>query len=603
MSEGGTNEPVGDARSPARRWLNSSAACALALIICALLYYGSYWRCWFNPHDEGGTAVLLANRLLQGERPFVDVKLGYNVGWFYPLVALFKFSGPHYLLTRAWFFFLATCAALAAFRLLRIGTGSRLIALLGALLVIVFPGSQFKNYIPLLALLNTMALVQFMRRQERSLPTVLHDAILGGIVLGMTFLTRIDLGFLFAFLWLGALLWLLFDRRLAMAPKMVRIAVTASLMAAITWVVQLPTYFDARKRGFDQPFVAQYVEPAFLSENIRKTLHLPVVRRPGGQGRRVAQTFVPQEGGTLPRTEPTAIWSAEDPQRRALAILTYAPIAAYAAFLAWCAARLLISLWRREFSTMHPAFLSLIALGGSLAVFPHFFFFRPDRPHLAEFMPSYMMASILTLVALWHEPRNGWQSAWRGALTLFVAAQCALFGWFAFQHPSSGTIAARTKRKIFFDGAQGVDVLVQKKEYEFLENVRRTITAFSRPGDYLICYPYQPGFNVMTDRPTYLQNVYVDNADQPRGWFRDTLRDLDERRPAVVCIDDRAINRVEGSRFSRWAKPVFDHIRANYVLRGTFNEVEIFSLPDATAPEPRTQPQTQPQPQPTQQQP
>jgi hypothetical protein len=585
MSEGGTTEPSRAERPAVRSpWVRSNAASVLVLILCALLYYGSYWRCWFNPHDEGGTAVLLASRLLQGERPLVDVQLGYNVGWYYPLVALFKLSGPHYLLTRAWFFFLSTCAALAAFRLLRIATGSRLVAILGGLLIIVFPGSQFKNYIPLLGVLNTVALIQFSRRQDRSLATAVHDAILGGIILGITFLTRIDLGFLFSFLWLGTLAWLLCDRRLKLGAKVIRVATTVCLLGAITATVQLPTLLDARRRGFDEEFVAQYFEPAFLSANIRKVLHLPTAQKPAGKGRRAARNFVAvaEEGGSLPRSAPAVIWSSADPQRRALGMLTYAPLLAYGAFLVWCASRLLMNLWRRDFETSQPAFLALVALGGSLAIFPQFFFFRPDRPHLAEFMPLYMVASILTLVAMWRQPRNGWGNVWRGALTLFVVAQCALFGWFALQHPSAGTIAARTKRKIFFDGANGVDVFVQKKEYEFLENVRRTITAYSRPGDYLICYPYQPGFNVMTDRPTYLKDVYVDNAKQPPRWARDTLRELAERRPAVICIDDRAINQIEASRFSRWAKPVFEYVRANYVLRGTFNEVEIFTLPDAT---------------------
>jgi hypothetical protein len=581
MSEASPSRLTPPDRAAGSSWLRSNTACVVLLIVCALLYFGSYWRCWFNPHDEGGTAVLLASRLLQGERPIVDVQLGYNVGWYYPLVALFKVSGPHYLLTRAWFFFLSTCAALATFRLLRIATGFRLAGILGGLLVIVFPGSQFKNYIPLLAVLNTVALIQCLRRQERSLATAVHDAILGGIVLGITFLTRIDLGFLFTLLWLGALAWLLCDRRLTFGTKTLRAAVTACILAAIATALQLPTFLDARHRGFHQEFVAQYLEPAFLSDNIRKVLHLPVAQKPGGKGRRAARNFVAvaEEGGSLPRIEPATIWSSPDPQRRVLGILTYAPLIAYGAFLAWCASSLGMSLWRREFETSQPAFLSLVALGGSLAIFPQFFFFRPDRPHLAEFMPLYMVASILTLVAIWRQPRNGWARVWRGALTLFVAAQCALFGWFALQHPSAGTIAARTKRKIFFDGANGVDVFVQKKEYEFLENVRRTITAYSRPGDYLICYPYQPGFNVMTDRPTFVKDVYVDNAKHPRGWVRDTLRELAERRPAVICIDDRAINQIEASRFSRWAKPVFEYVRENYVLRGTFNEVEIFSLP------------------------
>jgi hypothetical protein len=554
----------------------------LILILCALVYYGSYWRCWFNPHDEGGTAVLLASRLWNGERPIVDVVLNYNVGWFYPLVALFKFSGPHYLLTRAWFFFLATCAALAGFRLLRVATGSRLLALIGALIVVIFPGSQFKNYIPLLAVLNTMALVVFMRRQEHSVRVAAHDAIVAGIVLGLTYLIRIELGFLFTLLWGGALLWLLCDSRLAIRAKLLRVILTVVTIAVIAVAAQVPTYLDARHRGFDQAFVGQYFRWAgFLSNSMRMVLHLPAAR-PVAERREASRAVAPQDRRTLPRTEASAIWSSPDLQTRALGFLTYAPLFGYAAFLAWCALRLLLSVWRRQFQTSQPSFIALIALGGSLAVFPQFFFFRPDRPHLSEFMPLYILASVLTLAAIWREPRNVWQNSWRTALTAFVVVQCTIFGWFAMQHPSSGTIAARTKRKLLFAGANGVQVLVQKKEYEFLENVRRTITAYSRPGDFLICYPYQPGFNVMTDRPTYLKDVYVDNASRPRDWVPDTLRDLRERRPAVVCIDDRAINRIDGSRFSRWAKPVFKYVRENYALRGTFNEVEVYSLPDSS---------------------
>jgi hypothetical protein len=75
MSEGGTTEPSRAERPAVRSpWVRSNAASVFVLILCALLYYGSYWRCWFNPHDEGGTAVLLASRLLQGERTLVDVQ-------------------------------------------------------------------------------------------------------------------------------------------------------------------------------------------------------------------------------------------------------------------------------------------------------------------------------------------------------------------------------------------------------------------------------------------------------------------------------------------------------------------------------------------------
>ena len=568
-------QPSGrSSRTTRARWL-----LPLLLVIGALTYYGSYLRCWFNPHDEGGTAVLLANRLLQGERPLLDVELGYNVGWFYPLVALFKLTGPHYLFTRAWFFLLSTIAALTGFRLVRLVTGSALLAFAAGCLLVVFPGSQFKNYIPLLAIANTCALIQTMIRQERSVPAFAGDMVWAGIILGATFLIRIDLGWLFTLLWLGALAWLWLDRRLSFGGKALRTLLAPIIIAVAVLLLHLPVFFDAHARGFADPFLAQYGRWAGrLATDARTVSGLPAPKiAPEKKVTRVKAPPVPRT--TLPRTPLSTIWTEKDWQRKALAFLTYAPLVSYFGFLVWIATAFVGALRTRTFATAHPAYLGLLALGGALAVFPQFFFFRPDRPHLSEFMPLYMVAAIVCLWAMWQNRAKGVALFARLGLAIFVAAQIAIFGWFALQHPSAGTIAARTKRKIPFDGANGVDVLVQKKEFEFLENVRKTVAAHSKPGDYLICYPYQPGFNVMTDRPTYLQNVYVDNANQPVGWARATITELSRRRPAVIIIDDRAINRVEVSRFSRWAAPVYDHIRNNYQLRGSFSGVEVFSAP------------------------
>ena len=122
----------------------------LLIFVAALAYYGSYWHFWFNPHDECGTACLVAQRLLQGERPWVDVEPGYNLGWFYPIVGLFHFTGVNYLAVRAWFFALSTITALLGCGIVTRVSGSRCLGLIVGLLLVVFPGSQFKSYIPLL---------------------------------------------------------------------------------------------------------------------------------------------------------------------------------------------------------------------------------------------------------------------------------------------------------------------------------------------------------------------------------------------------------------------------------------------------------------------
>src|SRR5205823_6583952 len=67
------------------------------LLLGALCYFGSYYRHGLNFRDEGGTEALLAKRLLEGERPFLDLVLGYNLLWFYPIVGLFKLFGVNFV--------------------------------------------------------------------------------------------------------------------------------------------------------------------------------------------------------------------------------------------------------------------------------------------------------------------------------------------------------------------------------------------------------------------------------------------------------------------------------------------------------------------------
>src|SRR5437867_1866707 len=97
LSETETNVPT--------RW--QSLACArwpwiLVLLALALGYYGSYLRYGIGFRDEGQTVALGAQRLLNGEIPFKDVILNYNVLWFYPVVGLFKIFGVSYVLLRGY---------------------------------------------------------------------------------------------------------------------------------------------------------------------------------------------------------------------------------------------------------------------------------------------------------------------------------------------------------------------------------------------------------------------------------------------------------------------------------------------------------------------
>jgi len=563
------NDDASNFSQATARWLPRLAP--LLILVAALCYYGSYLRFWFNPHDEGGTAVLTAMRLLAGEAPIRDVALGYNVGWFAPVVALFKVTGVNFLVMRAYFFALSTITALLGWTLVRRLTRNEWLALAAGLVLVVFPGSQFKNYNPLLCVANMLCVANaalalngaFWRR-----------VAIGGLVLGLTLLTRIDLGYLFGALWIGFLLLRLFDGRSPFGKRALDSFVALAVLGAGVVVTHTPAVLAARSGGYEAPFLRQYrVWVTYL----------------GGEARAITgkapspaalKALEPADRTTLPRVDFATAASFHEPDRSVLFALTYLPALIYALLLAWAGVCVLRAIVRREFAIDQPATLALLVLIGSMASFPQFFFFRPDRPHLSEFMPGYIVATLCAAMLL---VRVRW---WLGGL---LAVQFALFGWYALDHYSSGTIAARwnikkNKRQLF-TGANGVKVWVHKeKDLPVLEGVRRAVVEHSKPGDWLVCYPYQPGYNVMTDRSTYEHDVYHDNATSAPGWSRAAIARLQSKKPAVVVIDNRPINRVEASRFSVWAAPVYEHLRTHYQRVAQFDAIEVFARDAAPNP-------------------
>lgn len=565
----------------APRW--PSLVVPIVIVLAAIGYYGSYLRYWFNPHDEGGTAALTAMRLLAGEAPLRDIEMGYNVGWFWPIAGLFKMFGVNFVLMRAYFFALSTITALCGWAVTRRLTRNEWLATLVGLFLVVFPGSQFKNYIPMFGVANTLCLVLAAADTEASLKRFSGRAFVGGIVLGLTFLARIDLGYLFTLLWLGVIALRMFDTRLTFISRLGHLVVVPAILAT-TWVAtQGPMDLLAKKGGYQTEFREQYRSWAnYLTgqagalvgqggsssatpEGIAEAALSPE-KKARLQARKIDRT-------TMPRMDWKTASASGEFDKKVLFGLTYAPLPMYALLLGIAAASVIAAIFRREFALDQPATLALIALIGSLATFPQFFVFRPDRPHLTEFMPGYVVAAVSAVALL--------GVRWRWILGGLLAAQLGLFGWLAMDHYSAGTIAAKLKikknKRVFFDGSNGVRVWVHQRDFEEFGKVRKAVEAHSKPGEWLVCYPYQPGYNVMTNRPTYEKELYQDNATAALGWDRAAIARIDEKKPAVVIIDDRPINKVEASRFSVWAKPVYRHLQATYQVVEKIGTIEVFA--------------------------
>jgi hypothetical protein len=605
---------------------------ALLIVAGALAWYGSYWRCWFNPHDEGGTVCLIAQRFLAGERPWVDFEPGYNIGWFYPVLWLFHLTGVNYLAARAFFFGLATITALLGCTIVTRISGSRWLGLAIGLILVVLPGSQFKDYIPLAEAANTACLILMPRANPASAGRWLGSVILGGLALGLTLLVRVDLGFFFLLLWVGVLLFLLLDRRTSVTRRALCVLAGLACLAGGVLIPLTPTYLHLRSQGVQSEFVEVYItwarylqnsigiksaktgdrtggsatglgrngdkpdtgkSAAALAENTSANLDSPAPApaspspAPPARSSAVEQTVESMDVSKLQRAPISGLWRARG-RDRLLPFLTYAPILSFAVFLLLAMAGLARGLRRRDFTLASAPMQWLILIGGSLTTFPQFFLFRPDRPHLSEFMPGFIIAMAGGIWLLW--PRQGSAGILRrGAVLIysgFLAIHLVAFAVFAFEHASAGTYVARHGRKTRFEAANGVNVFVTQREAEILTGVRDAVLAHSRPEDYLVCFPYMPGYNLMTNRRTYERNLYVDNATRTTHWSEETIQEFETKRPAVVIIDDRKINGLDASRFSRWAAKAYAYLKENYTRVGSFddNTIEIFALPSPALP-------------------
>ncbi len=251
-----------------RRW-----AWLVLLLVFALCYYGSYVRHGISFRDEGGTVAVLSKRLLEGQRPFLEVELGYNVLWFYPVVGLFKIFGVSFVLLRAYCFALSTITAVFGFFAIDRVTRRPWFAFLVGLLLVLIPGSTFKNYIPLMAVANICCLLQYVLAgwevpagpmEEMASP--LESRVpwrwlfRGALVLGVTWLIRVEIGNFATVLWVGAIALRSLDFSVPPRTRFTRLMGGWLLLIVTVCAVHLPVVLNARHRGFAEPFLAQYVQ-------------------------------------------------------------------------------------------------------------------------------------------------------------------------------------------------------------------------------------------------------------------------------------------------------------------------------------------------------
>lgn len=612
---------------------------SLVVLLAAIGYFGSYFQHGINFRDEGGTITLLAKRLHDGEVPFRDVVLGYNVGWFFPIVGLFKLTGVSFVALRVYFFALSTLAALLGFltveRAARHG-GLRktapILAFLVAAMLIVVPGMTFKNYNPLAAVANSWCLLGFVLAKESY--STCRRALVGGLVLGATWLVRIDLGTFFSVIWIGAILARLFDRELK--HRLTTAGLSLLFVVAGVAIPHGPVVWDAHNRGYLKPFLAAYpsqweklykdlervagksslpsptkqvTPPAAAVAPAAPTAGAPAPTAPAGAvgpaptappagsppaaTERVASTpestppaivppviapkpvrkppEAPIAGDTLARTTWASVQEAKEGKRDevlGLFLLTYLPLVSLVPLVLWGGIAWILAVVRKG-DTRKPL-AALVLLGGALTMFPQYFFWRPDSPHLSEFGPGFWCGAAGASALL-----GAWGGRWfaPGRLVpVLLMLHAGVWVWRMAPDRWCGTIAARVNRDVWFEGSNGVRIYEQKKTVEWLNEVLLTVRERSGESEFLVAYPYHPAFNVLTNRPTYEKNVYVDNATAGPQWNAEAINRIESFRPKIVIISGWSINGSTASRFKNWAAPVYQHVRSRYAYFGSFGD-------------------------------
>jgi len=588
----------------------------LLLVVVAAFYYAQYYRSGLNLGGEGGTVAVNAIRLNEGWLPIKDTTLNYNVLWFYPVAWLFKLTGPDYIALRVYFFALCLVAGVLGFLIVRRVTGLGWYALAVGLLIVAIPGMLFRNYMGLLPLLNAWVLLHAFVLGSRSGPWRWLSFAVAGLVLGLTFLVRIDVGTFFSVIYAGLV---------GLYPVGVRgefwkrlpVALGGGIVVlAAAVAIHLPFYGDARARGFGPEFLGQYstiwnqttyeVRRRLPGQHAAPTPAPPASAAVSGAGwmpvrfkktpknwaeRAKAEKSAAMNRSGRPRQELRDLFKQPSLYDAVFVLILHLPILISGIVIVVAGGALAWALVRAEEARKETSLVCLVTLGAALTLFPQYFFFRPDTPHLSEFMIPFLVAMACA----------GFYAARLAARTRSLILRCACVGFVAlclasealyvfhsFPKESAGTIAAARKRSLEMVAENGVRVFLKKGEQKRVQAIHDLIMRSSAPGEWVVTFPYSPTVNLLTNRPSYLKNLYVDNASADRTFTEATITGFARFRPAVILIDQRDINDTEFSRFKNWAAPVYEFIRQHYVRVGGDLDLdgnEIYVRPDKISPQ------------------
>jgi hypothetical protein len=499
---------------------------------------------------------------------------------------------------------LAGMSGLLGFLLVRRVTGFAILAAIAGGLMILMPGAMYRNNVGLVGTLASFALVYGYVVPHRSRISSILWMGFAGAAMSLCFLIRIEPSLIAAVVWVGLVVLYPFGVRGEFLARLRTVGAGTLISIAAFAAIHAPFVYHAYRQGFGPEFTRQYsqfvnllrwelqreikkIQPAPRATPPISSQAAPALESPGPSATAHAAPALPvklvaEDPSDGRRARPLLVDSFQKGRISFFSLSMYFPVLAAGILAAFGGTGFLVGALRGNEADRRAGLAILTTTGCALTLFPQYFFFRPDSVHLAEFMvPFYLALACAAAGAI------GWIRAksflfWPAWLVLAITALQVVVAFNSlYGREGSGSIRSARGKTALFEAPGGISMRVRPADLGDWESLRDALLRHSEPGDWLVTYPYVPVLNILAERPSYQRKLYVDNATESPNFPFLAIAEFDEKRPAVVVINNRDINKTEFSRFKNWAAPFYQHIAANYVLAGTYlKEIEVFVRPD-----------------------
>jgi hypothetical protein len=226
----------------------------------------------------------------------------------------------------------------------------------------------------------------------------------------------------------------------------------------------------------------------------------------------------------------------------------------------------LVAIWlikkivRRQFYADHThiAFILIISILFYCQVLT-----RSDYHHLFIILPPFFILLVLSIEAFIKMFSKKWISA---VVTFTILSLIASF--ILYTKPVYLPSLTEKTTEISLDRAHGISAY-KAEIAKRVEMVTRTIQKYSRPGDSILCLPYQPIFYFLSQRHNPTRWNYIWPGDQTADDYKQLIKQADESRTAIVVLYRK-------DEINKYAPEIIEYVNKKYKVAEEFDFVSIY---------------------------